>query len=540
MRKGRRPISVDKFLRREKDGTLYKAGAMDPTEVKHALIDELWKISADLSEHARAQLPKKDFALTAKQSDTGKPAYPIQDESHARAALGFVGMHGTLRQKQEVYRDIAKKYPHLAAKSSIPALKGMLKDKVKEGDFSAPQVPGPSPALTPQFKAPSIGGTMGGMGPKLGSAKEQMVDFVLRHPHLRAALPYAPIAVHGATQAAIGGINHGAEGALRGGLGGLVGGGIGDVIGRHVADHYGPDSILGKAVIQSGLGSAGGMLGGHLATRSLARAADEAAERTVRNQNLAMLGAGAGAVGLVGLAAGRDKEAMQVPEWLSQRARAAAEAIPELAAKAERSGRDFTIPAAIGGVEGAIEHGMPGALHGSLGAGIGSAAGEVALGRLGQTLGQQADMPNLGRFIGGTVGQVGGGVGGYNLGMLPLRRQAEAKALADAQQTKDRLMAAGILGASGLGIAAMHKESSSILERMSSGAAAHKAELAGLGVLGGIGADRIQAHARAGKGASEEDIEKKQLLGETGHALTDVAGLGILAAPSIAHLVGHK
>lgn len=56
-------------------------------------------------------------------------------------------------------------------------------------------------------------------------------------------------------------------------------------------------------------------------------------------------------------------------------------------------------------------------------------------------------------------------------------------------------------------------------------------ELGGLGVLGAIGADRLQAHARAGAGASNHDIEKKQLLGESGHAAVDTAGLGMLAAP---------
>lgn len=65
----------------------------------------------------------------------------------------------------------------------------------------------------------------------------------------------------------------------------------------------------------------------------------------------------------------------------------------------------------------------------------------------------------------------------------------------------------------------------------------HAYDLAGLGVLGAIGADRIQAHARAGLGANNHDIEKKQLLGETGHALLDTAGLGILAAPVAAHII---
>lgn len=59
-------------------------------------------------------------------------------------------------------------------------------------------------------------------------------------------------------------------------------------------------------------------------------------------------------------------------------------------------------------------------------------------------------------------------------------------------------------------------------------------EVGGLGVLGAIGADRLQAHARAGAGAGEHEIEKKQLLGESGHAALDTAGLGILAAPLVA------
>lgn len=78
---------------------------------------ELQKIAEDLTPEARAQIAKKNFALTSKQSDTGKPAYPIHDEQHARTALGMVGMHGTPEQKSEVYKDIVRKYPEMAAKS---------------------------------------------------------------------------------------------------------------------------------------------------------------------------------------------------------------------------------------------------------------------------------------------------------------------------------------------------------------------------------------------------------------------------------------
>lgn len=92
-----------------------------------AMGSELEKLSADLTPEARSQISNKNFALTAKQSKTGKPAYPIHDERHARAALGFVGMHGTPQEKSEVYKDVARKYPHLAANSSVPALKSLAK-----------------------------------------------------------------------------------------------------------------------------------------------------------------------------------------------------------------------------------------------------------------------------------------------------------------------------------------------------------------------------------------------------------------------------
>jgi len=78
---------------------------------------ELRKMAEELSSEAREHIAKKNFALTSKQSETGKPAYPIHDAQHARTAIGMVGMHGTPQQKAEVYKDIVRKYPELAAKS---------------------------------------------------------------------------------------------------------------------------------------------------------------------------------------------------------------------------------------------------------------------------------------------------------------------------------------------------------------------------------------------------------------------------------------
>lgn len=118
------------------------------------------KAAAELTPQGRAEISKKNFALTGSQSSTGQCAYPIQDEAHARAALGFVGMHGSESQRHEVYKDIARKYPHLAAKSSIPALKGLVKEKDANLGSDTMGVPG-------------MGGSQMGMGPqdKMGAAK---------------------------------------------------------------------------------------------------------------------------------------------------------------------------------------------------------------------------------------------------------------------------------------------------------------------------------------------------------------------------------
>lgn len=85
------------------------------------------KTSADLTTSGREHIKAKNFALTAKQSDTGKPAYPIHDKAHAANALARVKQHGTPAQQSEVYKDVARRYPELAARSDVPALKAKAK-----------------------------------------------------------------------------------------------------------------------------------------------------------------------------------------------------------------------------------------------------------------------------------------------------------------------------------------------------------------------------------------------------------------------------
>jgi len=74
------------------------------------------KVAKVLTEGAREHIAPKNFAVSAKQSDTGKPAYPIEDKAHARAALGLVGMHGSPAEKAEVRKDVARKYPGMEGK----------------------------------------------------------------------------------------------------------------------------------------------------------------------------------------------------------------------------------------------------------------------------------------------------------------------------------------------------------------------------------------------------------------------------------------
>ena len=78
--------------------------------------EEKAKHAADLTPHARTELPKKDFAVSAKASNTGKPAYPLEDRQHAISALGFSKMHGDSADAAEVRKDVAKKYPDLVKK----------------------------------------------------------------------------------------------------------------------------------------------------------------------------------------------------------------------------------------------------------------------------------------------------------------------------------------------------------------------------------------------------------------------------------------
>jgi hypothetical protein len=85
------------------------------------------------------------------------------------------------------------------------------------------------------------------------------------------------------------------------------------------------------------------------------------------------------------------------------------------------------------------------------------------------------------------------------------------------------------------------KAAGSLLARLASEGGTHKAELAGLGILAAPSVDDAQAHIRAAVHGehTEEGVSKRKVLPHAAKPAAELAGLGILAAPSAAHLLGH-
>ena len=122
-----------------------------------AIAGTLGKVAAELTEASRDKIAPKNFALSAKQSGTGKPAYPIEDKRHAANALARVKQHGDSKERSEVYKDVAKKFPGLAAHSSVPAV--AAKGKEKDSQFGASTPTPIQPMTPPQPAAPQpVGG----------------------------------------------------------------------------------------------------------------------------------------------------------------------------------------------------------------------------------------------------------------------------------------------------------------------------------------------------------------------------------------------
>jgi ribosome assembly protein YihI (activator of Der GTPase) len=82
------------------------------------------KLANELTAETRDSIKTKNFAIPKGRR------YPIENEAHARNALARVDQHGSPGEKHQVYAAVAKKYPGLAARSSVPGVKKELaKDK---------------------------------------------------------------------------------------------------------------------------------------------------------------------------------------------------------------------------------------------------------------------------------------------------------------------------------------------------------------------------------------------------------------------------
>ena len=67
----------------------------------------------------------------------------------------------------------------------------------------------------------------------------------------------------------------------------------------------------------------------------------------------------------------------------------------------------------------------------------------------------------------------------------------------------------------------------------------HATELAGLGLLAAPSLDQLQAHARAGLAGeySKEGVKDREFLPAIAHPTAEAAGLGVLMAPEVKHLL---
>lgn len=127
------------------------------------------KTAAELTTEGREKIKEKNFSLSAEQSDTGKPAYPIEDKSHAANALARVKQFGSPAEKAEVYKDVAKKYPGLAMRSSVEE----VKEKAKKAGMGVLPFLGAGGALHgalegEKVKRPIAGAVHGGLGAMSG------------------------------------------------------------------------------------------------------------------------------------------------------------------------------------------------------------------------------------------------------------------------------------------------------------------------------------------------------------------------------------
>lgn len=73
---------------------------------------------------ANTKAPVASYAVTQKEDGRTVKKYPVDTLAHAKAALSYVGQHGTPAEKKAVYAKVKSQYPALAKRSSVIPTKG--------------------------------------------------------------------------------------------------------------------------------------------------------------------------------------------------------------------------------------------------------------------------------------------------------------------------------------------------------------------------------------------------------------------------------
>ena len=138
------------------------------------------KTAAELTAAGRNHIKEKNFALPEQRK------YPIPDAQHAASALGFVKMHGTPAEKSQVYAAVAKKYPELAARSSVQAVQNKAEEKKHASKLVLTNAPSKG---RPASEEAETGRLRRQMYPEDTTAKgEWRADFKKKHASILSAI----------------------------------------------------------------------------------------------------------------------------------------------------------------------------------------------------------------------------------------------------------------------------------------------------------------------------------------------------------------
>lgn len=150
------------------------------------------KLAADLTQAGRDHIKSTNFAIPKGNGPGGTGKYPIEDKAHASNALSRVDQFGSSGEKSKVYAAVAKKYPGLAARSSVPAVREKeALDLSSLGQMGQKAIGAIKPfAQTLGAGAKEVGGAFssGGMKAGLGALKDVGGVVANSHPLGTAAL----------------------------------------------------------------------------------------------------------------------------------------------------------------------------------------------------------------------------------------------------------------------------------------------------------------------------------------------------------------